>query len=106
MRAGGLRYKLEVLRPVKTVGNFGEDVVTWETVKTIRAERDTFSGKRSIEIGETFPDYTVKFNIRDAHVVEANWRVRQLGGYLYNVVSVEPHIFSGYKVLSCERVNE
>jgi len=106
MRAGGLRYRLEVLRPTITVSEFGEEQTTWEVCRTVRAERVKLNGGRSLEVGETFPDYTAEFNVRYAHPVEENWRVRQLGGDLFTVSNVVPNLERGFKTLQCERVNE
>ena len=57
-------------------------------------------------MSEHFPDYRAEFNIRDAHRVKENWRVQQLGGYLYSVTNIIPNLDKGMKTLVCERVNE
>lgn len=106
MRAGEMKYKLELLKPVKTINNFGETEAGYEKTATVHAERVTFTGRRSMEVGETFPDYSVNFNIRDAHEVAENWRVRQLGGYLYSITNIIPNLDRGYVTLVCTRVNE
>lgn len=84
----------------------GAEQVEYTETCTVWAERARHSGARSEEAGEHFPDYAVEFNIRWAHHVLENWRVRHLGGYLYTVVSIEPNKRKGYKTLQCERVNE
>lgn len=106
MRAGGLRYKLELLQPVRVADRMGAETVTYTATRTVWAERVKATGNRTDEAGEHFPDYSVEFNIRSAHAVDENWRVRQLGGYLYTVTGVIPNLEKGYKVLRCERVNE
>ena len=55
---------------------------------------------------KNFTDYRVSYNIRSAHPVKENWRVQELGGYLYTVVAIEPNKDKGFKTLICERVNE
>ena len=84
----------------------GAETVTYTKTRTVWAERVRATGKMSEEVGEHFPDYTVEFNIRDAHPVQENWRVQQLGGYLYTVTNIVPNLDKGYKTLLCERVNE
>lgn len=84
----------------------GAETVTYTKTRTVWAERVRATGNRSEEVGEHFPDYTVEFNIRDAHPVQENWRVQQLGGYLYTVTNIVPNLDKGYKTLLCERVNE
>lgn len=106
MKAGRLKYKLTLLDPQRTTDRMGAEIVTYEPTRTVYAERVRATGNRSEEVGEHFPDYTVEFNIRDAHPVAENWRVQQLGGYLYTVVSIIPNLDRGYKTLLCNRVNE
>lgn len=106
MRAGALKYRLVLLRPVVAVNDFGEEAMTYAEACTVRAERVKMNGSRSEEVGEHFADYRAEFNIRDAHEVAENWRVRQLGGELYTVTAVVPNLDRGMKTLVCERVNE
>lgn len=106
MRAGALKYKLELLEPKRTTDRMGAEKVEYTKIRTVWAERVRATGSRSEEVGEHFPDYTVEFNIRDAHPVQENWRVQQLGGYLYTVTNIVPNLEKGYKTLLCERVNE
>lgn len=106
MRAGALKYRLELLKPQRATDAMGAEEVTYELLRTVRAERIRTDGRRSEEADEHFPDYTARFNIRDAHPVEENWRVRQKGGHLYTVVAILPNLDRGYNTLLCERVNE
>lgn len=106
MRAGPMKSRLEMLRPQTTSNAYGEETITYESAGIIRAQRIKQSGHRSIEAGELFPDYRAEFNVRDAHPVKENWRVRQLGGYLYTVTNIIPNIDQGMVTLICERVNE
>ena len=106
MRAGAMKYKLNVYRPVKTVGRFGEISQTWELYSTIRAERVDMTGRRTVIDSEVFSDYTVKFNVRALATVKENWRVEQLGGYTYTVVSVIPTLHKGMLTLVCDRLSE
>lgn len=106
MRAGALKYKLTLLEPQRETDRMGAESVTYVETRTVRAERVRATGSRSEEVGEHFPDYAVEFNIRDAHPIAENWRVQQLGGYLYTVVAIIPNLDRGYKTLLCDRVNE
>lgn len=106
MMAGRLKYKLTILEPLRNTDRMGAETVTYEPTRNVYAERVRATGNRSEEVGEHFPDYTVEFNIRDAHPIYENWRVQQLGGYLYTVVSIIPNLDRGYKTLLCNRVNE
>lgn len=106
MRAGALKYKLTLLEPTRSTDRMGAESVVYTPTRTVYAERVRATGHRSEEAGEHFADYTAEFNIRDAHRVGDNWRVQQLGGYLYTVVAVIPNLDRGYLTLRCERVNE
>lgn len=105
MQAGRMRCRLKTFEPVSDTDKFGEETPNYRYFRTIHAERVRMSGSRSDEVGEHFPDYRVEFNIRDAHTVKENWRVEQLGGYIYTVTNVIPNIGRGMNTLVCERVN-
>lgn len=106
MIAGRMKYRIEILQPVAKANGFGEEAVTWRTVRTVWAERVKQSGTRSEELGEHFAYYDAQFNIRNAHPVKENWRVHQLGGNLYTVTNILPNIDKGMNTLVCEKVNE
>lgn len=98
--------RLELLKPVLSSDRFGAEVTSYELTRTVHAERVSQIGARSEEVGEHFPNYSTKYNIRDAHPVQENWRVRQVGGYVYTVVAILPNHSRAYNTLVCERVNE
>ena len=106
MRAGALKYRLELLKPTPTTDRMGAEHVAYHPQRIVYAERVTTSGNRSEEVGEHFAAYSAQFNIRNAHPIAENWRVRQLGGHLYTVVAVLPNLARGYNTLVCDRVNE
>lgn len=105
MQAGRMKTRLRILRPITTEGELGGESLEWVETATVHAERVKQTGSNTLIVGEHFPDYRTEFNIRDAHEVEENWRVEQLGGYLYNVANVIPNIDRGMKTLVCDRVN-
>ena len=106
MIAGRLRYRVELLRPSTTVNAYGEQVTTWEAVGSVRAERVRLTGSRRDEAAEMWSDYAASYNIRDAHRVEEQWRVREAGGCLMSVAAIIPNKERGYITLQCVRVNE
>lgn len=106
MRAGAMKYRLKLLQPMASTNDYGEEATTYKEVRTVWAERKKQSGNLSEEVGEHFPDYHAEFNVRDAHPIKENWRVQQLGGYLYTVTNVIPNLDKGMNTLVCERVNE
>ena len=101
-----MKYRLTLLDPQTVTTASGNEKTTYVAIRTVWAERVKATGRRSEEVGEHFPDYSVDYNIRDAHPVQENWRVRQLGGELYTVTNIIPNLDRGYKTLVCVRVNE
>lgn len=106
MIAGRMRHKLVLLEPQRVVDRMGAEDTVYTETRTVHAERVKFSGSRSEEVGEHFPEYRAEFNIRDVHPVDENWRVRQVGGHLYTVTAIVPNVERGYNTLVCDRVNE
>lgn len=106
MIAGRLKYRISILRPIKTVGRFGETSSTWEEVYSgTPAERVKLNGRRVVIDGEIFADYTAVFNIRREHTVKENWRVRE-GDILYSVKNIIPNREKGMITLVCDKVKE
>lgn len=101
-----MNTKLRLLRPVVSLDRFGSESVSFEEVKTVRAERRKLSGTLRNELGEMFPEYTAEFNIRYGHTVEEKWRVEEYAGHLYTVCAIIPDRVLGMQTLRCERVNE
>lgn len=97
---------ITLLKPDRVTDRMGAETTTYAKTRTVHAEYVEARGNRSEEVGEHFPDYTVKFNIRIAHPVQENWRAQHLGGYLYTVVAIIRNRNKDYKTLLCERVNE
>lgn len=106
MIAGRMRHHLVLYEPTTSVNIYGEEVLSFTATATIHAERVTISGRQSDEVGEHFPDYSVRYNIRDAHDVAERWQVEEVGGYRYTVTAILPNIARGYKTLVCERLNQ
>mgnify|MGYP002525875374 CR=1 FL=1 len=106
MIAGRLRYKITIMRPRRTVNEYGEEATVWEDLACVRAERVRMSGTRSNEAAEHFADFRTVWNIRDVHAVTSNWRIRDNEGVPYVIVAVEPNHLRGYNTLVCERLND
>lgn len=101
-----MRYKLRLLRPDTTTGKLGGEKVSYTQTSTVWAERVKMSPRYGMELGEFFSDYTVEYNIRDAHKVEEGWQVEEVGGHLYKVINIIPNRSRGMLTLKAERINE
>lgn len=106
MRAGSLKYRLRLLKPVYNEDGLGSELVDYQETTTVWAERVTMRGSRTEAVGEHFSDYSTEWRIRDAHTVDDHWRVQEPGGHLYEVTTVIPNRDRGMLTLRCERVNE
>lgn len=106
MQAGRMKSKIELLKPVSVANGYGETSIEYVPTQTVYAERVKMIGRRSDEVGEHFPDYSAQWNIRDAHEVDENWRVKEHNGHLYTVTNIVPNPDRGMLTLICERVNE
>ena len=51
MRAGEMKYRLQLLKPTATTNDYGEEATTYEPIRTVWAERKKQSGNRSEEVG-------------------------------------------------------
>lgn len=101
-----MKYRLEILRPMRVTDRFGSVRTEYEPVNTIHAERVKQTPSYGEQAGELFAGYRTLFNIRDCHEVDENWRVRQAGGHLYTVTNIEYNRDRGMQTLVCTRVNE
>jgi head-tail adaptor len=101
-----MKHRLRILKPETLTDTYGSKTTRYVEQRVVYAERVKQSGNRSEEVGEHFPNFSAEFNIRDVHPIDNNWRVEQLGGYLYTVTNIIPNLDRGYKTLMCERVNE
>lgn len=105
MIAGRMNTRIVLLRPEVSTGGLGGERTSYRETATVWAERVRMTGSYGVEVGERFPGYRTEFNIRDAHEVDENWRVRVLGGHLYTVTNITPHRERGMLTLCCDRVN-
>ena len=106
MKAGRLKYRLRLMRPVSVANRYGEQTTEWQAAATVWAERRKLSGQRMAEAAEAFADYRTEWNIRAAHHVEEGWRVEHQGGHVYVVAAIVPNADRDYLTLVCERLNE
>ena len=104
MIAGRLTERIELLRPIEDVNDFGDENTRYESAGVIHAERVKFTGSYRLEVAEHFPDYRAEFNIRSAHIVRENWHVKY-DGVEYVVTNIEPNHQRGMKTLTCEKLN-
>ena len=64
MRAGKLRHRINLLRPVITQNSYGEDVTVWSTDKPVWASIDPLRGDEYYEAMRIKSNATYKIRIR------------------------------------------
>lgn len=106
MRSESLNIRLEILEPVTTVNDFGEEFLTYKSKGTVYADRVKMTGKRSEVIAEHFPSYSTAYDVYIYANVKENWRCQEVGGYLYDITNIIPNEQKDMQTLICERVNE
>lgn len=98
--------RLSLLKPDHNVNDYGERQTTFTPFRIVWAERVQWSGSRSEEADEHFPDESARFRIRSAHPIKENWHVRPLGSdTTYTVVAIEENRRRGMLTLICEKLN-
>lgn len=105
MIAGRMTERVVLMEPTATTDGFGSEVVTYSDFRTVHAEVQWKTGGIFLQASELFPDGHIEVIIRDAHPVEAKWRIRY-NGEQYQVGAVAPNRVKGLKRLICDKVND
>lgn len=106
MNAGSLTYRLVAIEYVTTEDPLtGEKISEWIDRFTMRAERIKLTGKAVVRGSESVIEADAAYYVRIQHPIKDGWRVRELGGDLYDVV-VEPNREKQLKILKCKKVND
>lgn len=106
MNAGTLAYFLDCFR-LETVTDpvTGETTREWTEAGTVRADRIKLNGRAVMSGRESTVKADAAYYVRIQHHITDGWRVRERGGYLYDV-TVEPNRQKGLKLLKCTKVND
>lgn len=76
MRAGQLRHRVTVERPVNTVQDDGSRVTTWQTVATVWARVAPLSGRELLVAQQINAEVTVGVTVRSPSVdVQPDYRI-------------------------------
>lgn len=104
IKAGDLRLRVKLQKPVFTTNERGMRIPTWETVRDVMAGKRDVSG-REFYIAQAYnAEKTVTFVIRWRDDVTTQWRVVH-NGVSYNIMEVN-HLgyMRDYMHLKCEAV--
>lgn len=105
MRAGLLTERINIISPVLTTNDYGEQTTEWEVTYTTRARLVHDNGSRVINNGEVFYAYTKTFEIRD-YVPVSNFDRIEWNNVQYRILDIEPDTKKMKKIIRVELVND
>lgn len=92
VRAGRLKYRVELERPIHEVLDTGEPIVAlWETVDAVWAAIEPMSGREWLASQEFRPQVTTRITIRWRDDITSKNRVIHKG-VIYNIEAVLPNL--------------
>lgn len=87
IKAGDLRHRVQLQKPVTTINEKAKRITTWETVATVMAGKKDVSGREFFIAQAYHAEDVVTFTIRWRRDVAATWRVVH-HGTAYEVAEV------------------
>ena len=105
MRAGNLREKIEIYKPVASKTEFGNNRISYELHYTTRCMVRHSSGDKEETNGEIFHSKSKTFIVRYYVPVIENMRILYEGNY-YSIESIVPNKYYNDKEIYCNLVNE
>ena len=87
MRAGDLRHRLILQQPVESTSDFGETVISYETVDTVWGAVEPNTGKRYFEAMQANSEVQGAVRLRYRSDIEATWRILY-GSRVLQIVSI------------------
>jgi len=82
MRAGELRHRITLQKPVHTRDAFGESVTTYEDMATVYAAIEWQSGRRYVEAAQINAEVQGVTRIRYRSDVRPDWRIQYKERYI------------------------
>ena len=106
MRAGGLKYQIELYKPERRDSGYSSGTTIWyERARATRADILFHKGAIVKEGREYLPSYSVEFRIRNYHDVQETWRVKYKDKF-YNIEAIIPNDKRQLVTLVTNSVNE
>lgn len=105
MKAGTLKYLIEIYKPIITETEYGDTNVEWEFHYKTHANMMYNSGSRINENNEIFYPTTRTFIVRHYVPVKETMRVKFEDKY-YQIVSVNPNKYYNDTEIIADLVNE
>lgn len=105
MRAGLLTERIDVLKPVVTVNDYGEETTDWQNIYTTKARLVHTGGNRMNVNDEIFYSYTKTFQIRNYVPVQDYYRILW-DGKQYRILDIEPDRQQQQITVKTELVND
>ena len=87
MKAGALRHRLLIERPVSSQDALGQPTRAWETVAVVQGSLDPVSGRERYLTAQTMAETTHRARVRYAAGITPKMRI-VFGGKYYQIVYV------------------
>lgn len=105
MKAGTLKWKIEIWKPITITTDYGDSKTEYELHYTTHANMLYNSGTRTVENDEIVYPNNKTFIVRHYVPVEEPMRVK-FEGQFYQIISINPNKYYNDKELYTELVNE
>lgn len=105
MKAGNLREKIEIYKPVATKTEYGNNRIDYELHYTTRCMVRHDSGNVQETNGEIFHSKSKMFIVRYYVPIRENMRILYDGSY-YSIDSIVPNKYYNNLEITCTLVNE
>lgn len=105
MKAGLLKEKISIYKPIVTKSDHGAQKLTYDLYYTTRSHVIHNSGSRDNESGEIFYSNSKTFIVR--HYVPVNEHMQvEYNGKRYKIISIVPNKWYGNLEIYAEAINE
>ena len=103
--SGLLKYRISFLQADVDRNSFGEQIQTWNTAYTCRADVKFSKGSRAILAGEVWNPTSVVITCRRSDKINNRQRIRWEGNQ-YNIVSMNPDAADRSLTIIADLINE
>jgi len=104
MRAGQLKYTIQILTKTNTIDDFGSSNESWNVYANVRAGIVYKSGDKAVQDYEIFNSLTIDFTIRYDRFINEQMRVN-FNDRIYKINFLNKSPFDNSLIISCELIS-
>lgn len=105
MRAGLLKYPIEIWTKTITTNDFGEEEETWDMTYQTRARLLHDGGTRVVNNEQIFYEHSKTFQVREYVPVGEYDRIKWRGDF-YRILNIEPDVDRMQQIIKTELVDD